>query len=245
MRNIIIILLLLITSSTRFNNISVYAETDFARIEKTTELYKTNIINSNLDNILCLAEESYFVEIIADYDNLYKVTYNSVTGYIKKTDVKRIVDSPITPYPYNIKIVMNTNCNLRSSPTTKTNANNVISTIYSNTTDITFIGRTVGEEAIDFGGNTWYYICYDGQYGYIYNNYIKTISPIYKNNEKFTYKEDFVLTTINPITHTPSLIIMIVLAIPLILVLLILYLPNKHKHIKHKKQKIIHEIDRY
>lgn len=245
MKRLIIILILLVTSCSKFNNFTALAETNFARIEKTTELYKTNIVNSNLDNILCLAEESYFVEIIADYDNLYKVSYNGVTGYIKKTDVKKINNSPITPYPNNIKIIMNTNCNLRSSPTTKTNTNNVISTIYSNTTNITFIGRTMGEEAIDFGGNTWYYVCCDGQYGYIYNNYIKSISPIYKNNESFSYYEEFPLTNINPISHTPSLIIMIILAIPLLFVLLILYLPNKHKKVKNNKAKIIKEIERY
>ena len=245
MKKLLIICLLILCSFVNFNKFSVLADSNFARIEKTTELFKSNSIDSSLDNIICLIEETYFVEIIADYDSLYKVSYNGVTGFVRKSAVKKISDTPTTAYPYNIKIVMNSNCNLRSTPTTKSIANNVISTIYANDDEITFIGRTTGEEAIDFGGNTWYFVCYKGEYGYIYNNYVKSITPIYKNTEFVTYAEEISITTTNPITHTPSILIMIILSIPLIIVLIILYLPANRKKTKTTKQKIIKEIERY
>ena len=213
MKRFILIILLILISCNNTNRFSILAEGQFARIEKTTELFKSTSIDTNLDNIICLIEETYFVEIIADYDQLYKVAYNGVTGFVKKTAVKKISDTPTTAYPYNIKIVMNSNCNLRSTPTTKSTTNNVISTIYTDTNEIIFIGRTTGEEAIDFGGNTWYYVCYNGQYGYIYNNYVKSITPIYKNTEKYTYYEEISVNNTNPITHTPSLLITIILSI--------------------------------
>ena len=245
MKRLIITTLLILISMSNINSFAVVAECQFARIEKTTELFKTTSTDTSLDNIICLIEETYFVEIIADYDQLYKVTYNGVTGFVKKTAVKKISDTPTTAYPYNIKIVMNSNCNLRSTPTTKSTVNNVISTIYTDTNEIVFIGRTTGEEAIDFGGTTWYYVCYKGQYGYIYNNYVKSITPIYKNTENYTYYEEISINNTNPITHTPSLLITILLSIPLIFVLIILYLPNRHKKTKSTKQKIIQEIERY
>lgn len=244
MRKLCIILLIINISFYTKNNLITYAnDSKFARIERTTEIFKSNSTNQNLDNILCLAEATYYVEIISDYNELYKVNYNGITGFIKKTDVKEITNTPITPYPYNIKLLINSNCNLRSSPTTKSNTNNVISTIYTTSKDITFIGRVIGEEAIDFGGNTWYYIYFNGNYGYIYNNYVKSITPIYQNTENFTYASNISSQTINPIHDPPSLMIMFVLSTPLFLVLWILYLPKKKA--KTYKNKTIKEIERY
>ena len=245
MRKLCIVLILIAISFYPHNNLIIYANTSkFARIERTTEIFKSNSTSQNLDNILCLAEETYYVELISDYDTLYKVNYNGITGFIKKTDIKEISNSPITPYPYNIKLIINSNCNLRSTPTTKSNINNVISTIYTTSDNITFIGRVIGEEAIDFGGNTWYYVCYNGDYGYIYNNYVKSITPIYQNNETFTYATNISNKIENPIKDPPSLIIMFILSIPLFAVLFILYLPKK-KRIRNTKQRIIKEIERY
>ncbi len=245
MRKLCIVFILIAITFYQPQNLIVYANNNrFARVEKTTEIFKTNSTAQNFDNILCLAEETYFVELISDYNELYKVNYNGITGYIKKTDIKEISNLPITPYPYNIKIFINSNCNLRSTPTTKSTTNNVISTIYTTSENITFIGRVVGEEAIDFGGNTWYYVCYNGDYGYIYNNYIKSITPIYQNTESFTYATNLSNKIENPIKDPPSLIIMFVLSIPLLAVLFILYLP-KNKKSKSSKQKIIREIEKY
>jgi len=220
------------------------ASNKYARIESTTQIYKTTSGNDTIDNIYCLAEESYFVEIIGDYEEYYRVYYNGINGYIKKYDVKEITNTPSTPYPYNIKIVIGTNCNLRSSPTTKSSTNNVITTLYSKEKEITFIGRTFGEEAIDFGGSTWYYVCYNGNYGYIYNNYVQSITPIYANNEGYTYTTIDQTKIENPITNTPSLIIIIVLALPLFGILFLLYLPKKSQN-KTKRPKTPKVIEKY
>ena len=115
MKRFVIIVLLIMLSCPHFNNFPVLADSNYARIEKTTELFKNNSTDTSLINIICLIEETYFVEIIADYDNLYKVSYNGVTGFVKKSAVKKISDTPTTAYPYNIQIVMNSNCNLRSN----------------------------------------------------------------------------------------------------------------------------------
>lgn len=237
MRKILYTLIIILIIITNQNSTFVLAETKYARIEKTTEIYKLCSSNTNLENIICLAEATYYVEIIGDFNEFLKVNYNGITGYVKKNDVKEISNIPSTPYPYNIKITMGTNCNLRETPTTRNSTSNVISTIYANNNEIKFIGRVIGEEAIDFGGNTWYYVYYNGNYGYIYNNYIKSITPIYANNESYTYAEELNNNITNPITHTPSLIIIVILSIPIVAILIILYLPIKNKRKKSKIKK--------
>lgn len=244
MRKLFFIFCVLVIAFHNLPVLHVYASTRYARIESTTQIYKSTSSKESLDNIYCLAEESYFVEIIGDYDDYYRVNYNTINGYVKKTDVKEISSEPSTPYPQNIKIVIGNNCNLRSSPTTKSEINNVICTLHSNESNITFIGRVVGEEAIDFGGNSWYLIKYQDKIGYVYNNYIKSITPIYKNTENFTYRTSYSNRVDNPITHTPSLIIIILLMIPLVGMLILMYLPKKIRtQTKHNKSPKI--IDKY
>ncbi|MGN0960714.1 MAG: hypothetical protein ACI4PF_00775 [Christensenellales bacterium] len=224
--------------------IDVDASTRYARVESSTEIFRNMSDSNNISNVICIAEKSYFVEIIGNYDNFFRVNYNGINGYVKKNDVKEISNTPSTPYPFNIKITIGSNCNLRSTPTTKSETNNIIATLYTDEQNFTFIGRIFSEEAIDFGGSTWYLVNYQGTYGYIYNKYVKSITPIYENTEEVIYLSTNVPKTENPITHTPSLILIIVLLIPCILILLILYLPKKHLA-KPKPKKSPRIFDRY
>ena len=220
----------------------VFAENKFARILESTNLYKYSNTSNEISNIICIAEKSYFVEIIGEINDLYKVNYNGMQGYVKKNDVKEITNTPSTPYPYNIKLTIGSDCNLRSSPTIKSQYTNIITTLNAGENNFTFIGRIFSDEAIDFGGTTWYLVNYNGEYGYIYNKYIKSITPIYENTEEVNFKSEKPITTVNPITHSPTLVIIILLFIPCIVLLLILYLPRK---IKTHRTKEIKEIYKY
>lgn len=237
----IFIVILLFFCSINFNKLDVYATTRYARIEVPSNLYSDS---NEKSNIICIAEKTYFVQILHETENMYKVQYNGISGYIKKNDVKEITSAPSTPYPNNIKIKVGSTCNFRSTPTSKSQINNIISTISAGETNIEFIGRIFSDEAIDFGGNTWYFVQYMGEYGYIYNQYVSSITPIFENTESVTYLEETNNVLQNPITHTPSLLIIIVMSIPLLFILLILYLPRKSKK-KPKKQKQIKIIDKY
>lgn len=236
-----LILIIIIVPTTQLN---ISASSRYARIIQSTNLFRSPSDNTNISNIYCIAEETYFVEIISEYDDFFRVIYNNITGYVKRNDVKEISNTPSTPYPYNIKIVIGNNCNLRSSPTTNTSTNNILTTIYDGEENLTFVGRIYSEEAIDFGGTTWYYVNYNGTYGYIYSKYLKSITPIYKNIEDVSFLSNTQEHIVNPITHTPSLIIIIILLLPLIGLLLILYLPKKSKR-KPKPHKPSKIFDKY
>lgn len=237
----LVFIILLFCSIFNFKNDKVYAGVRYARIENSTNIYSSSYENSST---ICIAEKSYFVQILNETNHMYKVNYNNISGYIKKNDVKEITSTPSTPYPTNIKIKIGSDCNLRSTPTTKSQVSNVVCTIKAGETNLEFIGRVFADEAIDFGGTTWYLVRYLGELGYVYNRYISSITPIYENPEKFTYLNNSISTIQNPITNTPSLLLIIIMSIPLLVIILILYAPKKFK--KHiKKQKQVKVIDKY
>ena len=215
----------------------VYADSSFAICEKNINIYKTSQCTDNFNSIYCIAEKSYYVEIINTTNETYYVNYNGIQGYVKKNEVKEIINTPTTPYPNNVKITIGNDCNLRRTPTSNSDINNIITTIKSGESNIKFIGRIYSKEAIDFGGTLWYYVQYENETGYIYNKYIKSISPIYENTEHPTYKSNLNSKIENPLKSPPSIIIIIVLFIPFILILLILYSPRifKKNTIKPKK----------
>lgn len=217
--------------------------TSYARVLTPTNILRLSS-NDETKDIICIAEKTYFVEILSERDNYYKVNYNGISGHIKKNDVKEILQIPKTPYPTQINIVIGSDCNLRSTPTTKSSVSNIINVVNNGETNIEFVGRVFAEEAIDFGGTTWYYVKFNGEYGYIYNKYVKTITPIYENTELTTFKSEASQTPQNPISHIPSLLLIIIMAVPIIAILFILYLPNRaHKKIKTPKPPKI--VDRY
>lgn len=233
---IIVVIIYIFISQFNIPYVHVLAESQYARAEKSTNLYKlTN--SQELSDVICLVEKSYFVEIISEFNEYLKVNYNGLTGFVKKDEVISVNEIPTTPFPYNIKIKIGNSCNFRSSPTIKSTTNNIISTINSGETNIEFLGRVFAEEAIDFGGTTWYLVRFNGEIGYIYNKYVEYISPIYENTEHTTPLVPAVNQTVNPFSKTSNIIILILLLIPSIIIIIILYLPRK-LNIKTKKHKV-------
>ncbi len=245
MKKLITIILIIFYFTTPTNYLLVRANsTKYARaLNGNVNLYRLSVDDNNIENVLCLIEKTYFVEIVSDNVDCYKVNYNGISGYIKKNDVVMVQNEPTTPFPVNIKMTIASNCNLRSSPTTHPSTNNIISTIYSGETNLTFIGRIFAEEAIDFGGTTWYYVSFDGQRGYIYNKYIKSITPIYPNTEETLIHTNNNYTQVSPLNDTNSIIIIILLFIPCIGILILLYLPRKTSTRQNDKKS--RYIDRY
>ncbi|MBO7219392.1 MAG: hypothetical protein J6V40_05410, partial [Clostridia bacterium] len=167
--------------------------------------------------------------------NYFKEEYNGITGYIDKTNVHQTHFTPINPYPNTVNIITGNICNLRSTPEIK--PLNAIASIPKNSTTLIYIGRIYGEEAIDFGGNTWYYVKYNNMYGYIYNKYIDSISSIFKNTENVPIDDSFI-NTIKPLNNDELIVIISILSIPFIIVLCVLYFPTKSRgksNIKHKE----------
>lgn len=220
----------------------VFAEGNWAQVVTTgCYIYKTPEINNNIKNIICVAENTYYVEIISKYnETFYKVNYNGYNGgYILIDEVKKVVGIPTNPYPNDIKLTTyDRNCYLRTSPSKE---DNIISIIPSNYSGLTFIGTTYGEQIGDFEDNIWYLVEYLGVQGYIYSSYVANINTIFPNAEKLSYQNNDFDTVINPLSNSTSIIIVICMSLPTLIIIYVLY--RKPKKTKVKKQSIAYEFD--
>lgn len=213
--------------------------TTYARINKNNQyLYKTPSSVETYDNIICFLENTYFVEILNKFDSFYQVNYNNLIGYVKFSSVSLVLTAPQSPYPTaNIKTV-ESNCNLRSTPEVLNKPSNTLTIIPANSTNIIYYGKIYGDEAIDFSGNTWYYVNYMGVSGYVYSSYIKNISSIYPNIEEINYINS--LSTdieINPLSNPSCVIIIILISLPALFIVYFLYKSPKVKIKKKNSQK--------
>ncbi len=127
---------------------------------------------------------------------------------------------------------------MRSLPKTKDITDNTLKVIPANTKNLKFIGKIVGEEAIDFKGSIWYLTEYDGEVGYVYSGYTNSISAVSKNIEKVTNFTGSDFTKINPLTNFQCIIIILLTLIPTLIILYLLYVPKKLKKIKTNPKNI-------
>ena len=214
-------------------NVCIYAKNPtWAQIKNSsTYLYKSAELNSSINNKWCLIENTYFVKILNNYNSeYYKVEYNGINGFVKKSEICLINETPLMPYPNNTTFsVGKTNCYMRSKPQIKDNTDNTICVVPANTTGLKYIGKTIGEEAIDFKGSVWYLAEYNGYVGYIYSAYTTSITPIKENVETVSLFIGNDFSKINPLTNTTCVILIIVTLIPCLIILFMLYKPNNKK----------------
>jgi len=216
---LLIIYLILLVLLPRF---IVKASQGYARITTSyAYLYKTASKEIE-NNIICYLEETYFVFINLDYnEEFYKVTYNNTSGYVLKDTVTKVYGTPTKPNPTTKLTTISNKCYLRSTP--KITENNIITVITENCTDLEYIGKIYGEEAIDYQGNLWYLVNYYGVSGYIYSKYISYIRPIAINNEIIEETSNNLKKNPTPLTNLECGIIITILTLPIIFVIFIMY----------------------
>lgn len=207
-----------------------YADETYGQIISSSDIYRSSNLEDSVTNIICSLEPSYYVKIIMDYSqDAYKVMYFNEMGYVKKSVIKQVFGTPITPYPSNIYISINKKCYFRSSPIVS--KSNTLSILDINT-QINYIGTANGDEVMDLNGNIWYYCSYENITGYVYSGYTDGVSSIMPNLEQLSFiKNVDNLDTLNPLSDTSCILLIIVILIPVLLMLYMLYRPNKKKRI--------------
>lgn len=202
-----------------------------------TYLYQTPEANKDIKNIICILENTYYVEILHIHnEDFYKVKYNGTTGYVNRREVKRVSGVPSTPYPTGVTMkTINNNIYLRSTPA---KSNNTLSIIPANCSTLRFIGYTYGEQVDDFRENVWYYVEYLEVYGYVYGEYIESISQIPLNTQKLDFLNDDFEPVVNPLSSGKCALVVTILTLPTILILFLLYKkPKKNK--KYKEHVVV------
>ncbi len=138
---------------------------------------------------------SYFVKVLQENDNVWKVSYLDTVGYVKNNKVKKVDYVPLNKFPQNTVTVVNNDGNtvtMRSSPSHL--KDNVIAKL-DNDSSVTFYGIREGSTQIEPLGNEWCYIKDDnGNFGYVYNLYVKI--PTFSTND-FSAKEQSPSVAVN------------------------------------------------
>lgn len=239
---VIVILIALLSAITfvNYNAISMPAHASgevYARVKyNNTYLYKSAAINENTENKWCLLPETFFVKVLNNInDQFYKAEFLSIVGYVKKMDVNLVNEIPKNPYPSKTTFATksNTSCYLRSSPKISGAISNVVATLPASTNNLEFLGKIIGEEAIDLQGTIWYLTKYNDTYGYIYSYYTNTFIANQINSEQVTLKISLDNSTLNPLTNPESAFLIFLILIPVIVVLTLLYKPKKQRKPLH------------
>ena len=212
-------------------NVAIYAKPPmYAQIKNSnTYLYKSAESNQNK---WCLIEKSYFVKLISNYNNdYYKAEYNGLTGFVLKADIQLINETPSVPYPIATFNTPN-NCYLRKSPKVKDVIDNTICVIPAGSKKLKYIGKIIGEEAVDFKGSIWYLTEYEDNIGYVYSGYTSNVSIISENIEHVSIYTGNTFEKVNPLTNIDCVVIIILTLLPTLLILYMLYKPKKSKKLK-------------
>ena len=138
------------------------SEVRWVRVEDNeVRLYAT----SDSGKAICELQKSYYLEVWGEENGMYLVSimqneagFPTITGYVWKMEVKVCDKAPIQPYyPTETLTVKTDSAQLRLSPVPS--AETIITV--TNTQKVSFYGE------ITSYGQTWYYVCYFGKFGYV------------------------------------------------------------------------------
>ena len=223
--------------------------------ENGTYLYSSPAILEDKSNLLFEIPTTYFVQLLGNENDLfYKASYNSIFGYVLKSEMSCIKETPQNAYAINInfRVFTPSGANLRSSPNESKGSINLITSIPFLETNLVYYGICEGEEAISYKGNIWYYCKYISQnkeyYGYVYSPLCDLLTPINENTEKYEYVTPNFSDPENDVDDpnkylsisTPwQIVIIILISLPCILIVYFLFKPTKIAFQKPKNSKTI------
>lgn len=196
---------------------------------------------SNTEKKLFLLEQSYFVKVIEDFNNVfYRVNYLDFEGFVEKSKIKFVEEYPEIPFLCGITFDIYSlgNVCLRSSPKKLDDDSNILCTVPANTKNLLYYGKISGEEAIDGLGNVWYYSAYQDDLGNVYKGYVyspltNNLSSIASSDENLTYVNISSFVPVDNLLYlnlSTKNILIVITAIPTFFVVILFALPNKFKN---------------
>lgn len=221
----------------------------FARVlNENAYLYKNPVYQQTEENVFFLLEKTYFVqlyEITNDY--FYKASYMGIDGYVLKSDVRCVAETPQTPYANSssFRVYAQNGLTLRSSPTTKNGMFNKVATIPFLDSNLQYVGKISAEESVAYRGSDWFFCRYfkgDEQFeGYVYAGYCDMLTPIAENLEVVTYIDYPIFQNTSKPTQTPAsgsaeqgggvsktaIIVIVTVSLPALLILFLIFRPSR------------------
>ena len=179
----------------------VFAEEDasWCRITGDNAYIHKNIPSSNNNDVCFKLPKTYFAEILDCADEYFKISFDSIVGYVKSDEVTKVYSTPLMPFPVDITFSVNNSVQavIFDNPSTSGKRLGVI----ASNEKANFLGNTSGEEAISGLGNDWLFAKYvSGEQtisGFVYAPLTKNLKDIPPNTEE-------VLLT--PVSAKPAII---------------------------------------
>lgn len=226
--------------------------TTYAKASALCTLYKNANLTDEIDNIIFVVPETYFVTILEVIsDNCMKVQYGNYVGFVDSSTVVIATFIPI------VKILEDITCDIKDTSGTQvwskpSSSSSVLTTIPAGTKNIKYVAMAFGKIPSGGESNVWYYINYTPESnstnvyeGYIYSENITNLTEIIANAET---NPEIIRSDINGddyaiyISSPVRALIIALVAIPvIILVLIVLY--KLTKQIKSKNQKTSQEFN--
>lgn len=155
-------------------------------------LYKTPTDNTNYTNVYFMLENSYFVQLLSDYnEEFYKAKYIDTIGYVKKSQVQCVQGTPNTPFLNTIsfRVFNNTSRPMYDIPFANTNNPTLKLYLPLYCEDLIYYGKIYGESVVQERTNIWYYCKYTvtNECGYVYSDACDKMGSIVQNTEKLPY----------------------------------------------------------
>ena len=122
--------------------------------------------NAETKKITCLLEKSYYLAVLDDVDNFYKVeimgkdaSFPKIVGFVDKNSVAICDSVPVDPmYPTVSITVSQSSAQIRFSPLESAE----ILLVATNTQQMSYYGSYV-----DSNQTLWYYVYFNGYFGYV------------------------------------------------------------------------------
>lgn len=227
-----------LVNSTMTESVNANQTSGFACVKSNNcYLYKYLTDDPQLSSKYFLLEKTYFVKVIESADeNFYKVEYNKIVGYVKKSQIEFVEEVPELPFLENITFDIHSasNVELRTEPSTKGGIGSILISIPAGQKDLTYIGKITGEESISGLGNIWYYCSYNFEgkdiCGYVYAPLTLNLTPICENSQVLSpvaIKNYVPLNSLLYLNISTRNLIIIVITLPSLYVLYLFIKPSK------------------
>lgn len=215
----------------------------YAKVESSgVNLYKTsNAIN---ENAYFEIPSSYFVLLLSNYNSLfYKAQYQDIVGFILKSQVMPVNETPEMPYLTNTTFYVFTTdgTTVMDSPTSKGKA----LTTVEKYEEISYYGTILGEEKTMGRGNSWIFgKTKQGVMGYFYAGLCEMNSSIVPNNEivtkatnPFSENDNDYLYSLVDLTPSVKIALLLLVLLPAIFLLFLAFKPTFTGHLPFKRKK--------
>ena len=205
--------------------------------------YRSATGENAVENIYCTLPRTYFIKTINTSTEGYIFgSYLGVQGYIETKNVVPVYSTPQSPYAIRTFDIIHTASAVAwSNPTTESE---YVGTISYDTTEVIFVGSTLGQKIQESDTGIWYLCRFAttesaNTLGYVYSDVTTNLTEFAPNTEEVLYEpiQETNGSILSPeLTNTSNIMLILLLTIPAVIILLLIIHPKKGKKQSAKRQ---------